>query len=177
LHDQRAVHAEREWSADCDVEYCGQCDGKPADGGVERDGRDFASDHCDCAGRIFDGDDGVGRDGVLWIDDFGSAGSDGDGAAGMHTIVGVDYLQRDTEFGDVDGRVNGSGVCDSDFLPGSDEFDGICAARGGNWRRAWVAAGFDGIRRSDVDVPAEPARGIDVCDFAAGGVGLGGLQQ
>jgi hypothetical protein len=178
LHDQRAIHSAGEWSAGSDIAHRRQRDGKPADGGVERHGRDLASDHRDCAGRIFQRDDGVGRDGVLRLDDYGSAGSDGDSAAGMHTVVGADHLQSDTSVGDFERRVNGGGVCDSDFLPGSDNFDGICSARrGGKWRRAWIAAGFDGIRWSDVDVPAKPESGIDVCDFAAGGVGIGGLQQ
>jgi len=87
LHDQCGIHAGRKWSADGDVEYCGQRDGKPADGGVEWRGRDFVGDHYGGAGRIDDGDDGVGRDGVLRIDDQRSAGSDGDGAAGLHTVV------------------------------------------------------------------------------------------
>ena len=177
MHDQCAIRAEREWSAGCYVEYCRQCDGKPADGGVERHGRDFASDYFDCAGRIFERNDGVRRDGGLWIDDHGGARSDGDGTAGMRAVVGADHLQRDTGVGDVERRDDGGGVCDSDVLPGSDDFDGICGAHGRNWRRARIAAGFAGFRRSDVDVPGEPARGFDVCDVAAGGAGVGGLQQ
>jgi hypothetical protein len=177
LHDQRVIHTAGKWSADGDVAHRGQCDGKSADGGVERDGRDFVGDYCDRAGRIFDRDDGVGRDGVLRIDDNGSAGSDRDGAVGMRAVVGADHLQSDTGVGDVERGVNGGGVCDSDFLPGDDDGDGVCdAACWRNWRRAWVAAGDDGFRWRGVDVPAEPARGADVCDFAAGGAGIGGLQ-
>ena len=177
MHDQCAIRAEREWSAGCDVEYCRQCDGKSADSGVERYGRDFASDYFDCAGRIFERNDGVGRDGGLRIDDYRRSGSDGDGAVGMCAVVGADYVQRDTGVGDVERRDDGGGVCDSDVLPRSDDFDGICGARGRSWRRAWIAAGFASFRRSDVDVPGEPARGFDVCDVAAGGAGVGGLQQ
>ena len=181
LHDQRVIHTAGEWHTDGDVAHRGQCDGEPADGGVERHGRDFVGDYCDCAGRIFDGNDGVGRDGVLRIDDYGSAGSDGDGAAGMRAVVGADHLQRDTGVGDVERRVNRSSVCDSDFLPGDHDGDGICDADRRrnwrrNWRRDWIAAGDDGFRWSIVDIPAEPARGVDVCDFVVGGVGVGGLQ-
>ncbi len=77
----------------------------------------------------------------------------------------------------LNGGVDGGGVCDPDVLPGGDDGDGIRAARGRDWRRDWVAAGFDGVGWSDVDVPAEPAGGIDVCDFVVGGVGIGGMQQ
>jgi hypothetical protein len=95
----------------------------------------------------------------------------------MHTVVCVNYVQGDTELGDVDRRVNGGSVRDTDILPGDTPGDGICAARRRNRRRDWITAGFDGFRWSDVDVPAEPAGGFNVCDFAAGGVGIGGMQQ
>lgn len=95
----------------------------------------------------------------------------------MHTVFGADYMQRDTEFGDVDRRVNGGSVRDTDILPGDAPGDGICAARRRSRRGDWLSAGFDGFRRSDVDVPSEPAGGFNVCDFAAGGVGIGGMQQ
>jgi len=87
LHNQCSIRTAGERNADGDVEHCGQRDGKPADGGVERHGCDFVGDHYGGAGRIYDGNDGVGRDGVLRIDDQRSAGSDGEGAAGLHTVV------------------------------------------------------------------------------------------
>lgn len=178
MHDQCGIHAAGERYANGDVEYCRQCDGKSADGGVERDGSDIASDYRGGAGRKYDGDDGVGRDGVLRIGDQRSAGSDGDGAAGMRAFVGVDNVQGDTEYGDVDGWGNGSGVCDTDVLPGEYDGDGNGSAnRRRKWRRDWMDAGFDGFRRGGMDVQAKPESGNDVCDIAAGGVRIGGLQQ
>src|SRR5271156_5183794 len=176
LHDRCGIHAEREWSAGCDVEYCGQCDGESADGGVERDGGDVVGDNCDWAGGFECGDDGGGRDSVLRIDDYGGDGSDGDGAVGMRAVIGADHVQSDTWDCVVDGSVHGGGVWDADIRPGSDDGYGICGARGGNWRRAWIAAGDDDFGWCGVDVPAEAAGGVDVCDIVVGGDGVGGLQ-
>jgi hypothetical protein len=182
LHDQCAVHAGRCRSAGCDVEHCRQCDGKSADGGVERDRCDFVGDHYGGAGRIYDGDDGVRRDGVLRVADNGSAGSEGDGAAGMRSEFGVDHMQGDTGDGDVERVVGRGGVCDTDVLSGGDDCYRICAACGRNRRRGrrrdWIVAGDDdgGLGRIGLDVPAEPPGGFDVCCFVAGGVGVGGLQ-
>src|SRR5271155_5903357 len=96
LHDRCGIRAEREWSACCDVEYCGQCDGESADGGVERDGGDVVGDNCDCAGGIEFGDDGGGRDSVLRIDDYGSGGGDGGGAGGGCEPVRADSARKET---------------------------------------------------------------------------------
>ena len=75
LHDQRGVRAGSKWSAHGDIEHRGQCDGKSADCGVERNGRYVAGDHLSSAGRIDDGDDCAGRNGVLRIGDSGSGGN------------------------------------------------------------------------------------------------------
>src|SRR6202007_1688859 len=120
-------------------------DVKSADGGIELHGGDFVGDHFDRAGRVFDCDHSVWWYGVLRTDDYRSAGRDRDGAAGLHTVVCVDHVHRDTEYGDAYRRDNGGGVCDSDFLPGDYDGDGICGAgaRGARWG-VWVVCGFCG---------------------------------
>jgi hypothetical protein len=96
----------------------------------------------------------------------------------MRAEFGVDHVQGDTGVGDIEWWVNGGGVRDTDILSGGDDIHGICGAGGRDWRR-WrvgIAAGVDGIGWSGVDVPAEAASGIDVCDVDVGGAGVGGLQ-
>jgi len=96
----------------------------------------------------------------------------------MRAVVGADHVQGDTGIGDVERVVGGGGICDTDILPGSDDVYGICAAGGRDWRRDAVVAGDDdfGFGRIGVGIPPEPEGGFDVCDFAAGGAGVGGLQ-
>jgi hypothetical protein len=101
----------------------------------------------------------------------------------MRTEFGVDHVPGDTGDGDFERGVNGGSVCDSDLLPGGDDFYGIRAAGGGSRRRSRrrdrLAAGDDDGRvgRIGLEIPVEPASGFDVCNFVAGGAGIGGLQQ
>jgi len=93
----------------------------------------------------------------------------------MRAIVGGDYVQGDTRVGDFEWRIDGGGVCDTDFLPGGDwDRDGGAWW----WNRRWLgdAAGDAGVGRGDVGIPAEAAGGVDVCDFVVGGDGVGGMQ-
>ena len=96
----------------------------------------------------------------------------------MRAVVGADHVQGDTGVGDVERVVGRGGVCDTDVLPGGDDVYRICAAGRRDWRRAADVAGDDdvGFGRIGVDIPPEPESGFDVCDFAARGIGVGGLQ-
>ena len=152
--------------------------GSPQTGGVERNGRHVAGDHLSSAGRIDDGDDGAGRNGVLRIGDSGSGGSDRPGTAGLPAVVSSDHVHRDTKHGDVERRIHRSGVRDTVVLPRDDHGERICGA-GHRWyrRRIGPAAADDGVGWSGVDIPGQPQSGADVCDFAAGGAGISGVQQ
>jgi len=79
-----------------------------------------------CAfGRIDDGDDNSGGDCILRVDHFGGAWSDWNCAADVRIVFAADNLHGDTEHDYAEWRDDGSGVRDTDVLPGDYDGGGI----------------------------------------------------